>query len=630
MSGSAFTGADEVLFGSVPATNFIVNSAGQLTAVAPPQLAGTVDVTVITPSGTSATSSSDHFTYSNATAPSVSSLSLTSGTTAGGTVVTISGSHFTGATAVDFGSVPADDFTVLSDGSIVATAPPQAAATVDVTVTTYSGTSATSSSDHFTYSNASLPTVSALSDTSGPATGGDAVTITGSYFTGATAVNFGSVTTSDFTVLSDSSILVTAPAQPAATVNVTVTTDSGTSTTYGSYTYNAVSAPAVTSLGTSSGSTAGGTLVEINGSGFTNAQEVDFGSAPLFDFTVNSDSLITAFTPPNYAGTIDVQVTTPAGTSAPVSADRFTYTAAAAPAVTSLGTSSGSTAGGTAVAITGTDLADAIDVFFAGVPAEGFFVNSSTSISAIAPPNPAGTVDVTVATFTGTSAVSSSDHFVYASAGAPTVTSLATSSGSTRRRHPGRHHRHRLHRGRQPSAFGSVPPPASPSTRTRSSPPSPRPGGRHRRRHRHHAQPAPSATVVVATTSPTARPRRPSVSGLSPATGTTAGGDTVVILGSDFTGATGVSFGSLAASSFTVNSDTSITAVAAARRRRHRGRHRHHLRRHLRPPARPTTTPTPTSAAPPRPSPPSAPTPAAPPAARSWPSRAAASPARPP
>src|SRR5206468_3953307 len=146
-------------------------------------------------------------------------------------------------------------------------------------------------------------------------------------------------------------------------------------------------------------------------------QEVDFGGSPIGNFTVNSDTQITAYTPANYAGTIDVQVVTAAGTSAPVSGDRFTYSVASAPAVSSLGTSSGTTAGGTSVTITGTDLSDTFAVYFGGVAAD-FTVNSGTSITAVAPPHASGTVDVTVATYAGTSVVSSSDHFTYNAASA--------------------------------------------------------------------------------------------------------------------------------------------------------------------------------------------------------------------
>lgn len=84
--------------------------------------------------------------------PTVSSLSQTNGPAAGGTSTTITGSGFTGAKAVLFGSTNASSFTFNSDTQIVAVSPPgTATSTVDVTVTTSNGTSATSSVDQFTY-----------------------------------------------------------------------------------------------------------------------------------------------------------------------------------------------------------------------------------------------------------------------------------------------------------------------------------------------------------------------------------------------------------------------------------------------------------------------------------------------
>jgi hypothetical protein len=69
--------------------------------------------------------------------------------------VTISGTGFTGATAVAFGTtaVDAGSFTVVTDTSITTTSPavPAGTGTVDVTVTTPAGASATSSADQFTY-----------------------------------------------------------------------------------------------------------------------------------------------------------------------------------------------------------------------------------------------------------------------------------------------------------------------------------------------------------------------------------------------------------------------------------------------------------------------------------------------
>ena len=73
------------------------------------------------------------------------------------------------------------------------------------------------------------PRSRAVSPTSGPTTGGTAVTITGTDFTGATAVHFGTAPATSYTVNSSTSITATAPAGTAGTVDVTVTTPAGTS-----------------------------------------------------------------------------------------------------------------------------------------------------------------------------------------------------------------------------------------------------------------------------------------------------------------------------------------------------------------------------------------------------------------
>jgi hypothetical protein len=74
-----------------------------------------------------------------------------------------------------------------------------------------------------------------------------------------------------------------------------------------------------------SGPTSGGTSVTITGTGFSGATSVAFGSTTTSNFTVLSDTQITVVSPPGNPGTVDVTVTTPAGTSAPSAADLFTY-----------------------------------------------------------------------------------------------------------------------------------------------------------------------------------------------------------------------------------------------------------------------------------------------------------------
>ena len=56
------------------------------------------------------------------------------------------------------------------------------------------------------------PTVTAVSPTTGPSSGGTSVTVTGTNFTGAAAINFGSGNPSDtYTITSPTTIIATSP-----------------------------------------------------------------------------------------------------------------------------------------------------------------------------------------------------------------------------------------------------------------------------------------------------------------------------------------------------------------------------------------------------------------------------------
>ena len=232
----------------------------------------------------------------------------------------ITGSRFTGATDVRFGSTSVATLSVDSDTQITAVSP-AGSGTVDVTVTTPAGTSAHSSVDRYRYSD--RPAVTGINPSSGPEAGGTTVMITGSRFTGATDVRFGSTSVATLSVDSDTQITAVSPAG-SGTVDVTVTTPAGTSAHSSVDRYRYSDRPAVTGINPSSGPEAGGTTVMITGSRFTGATDVRFGSTSVATLSVDSDTQITAVSPAG-SGTVDVTVTTPAGTSAHSSADRYRY-----------------------------------------------------------------------------------------------------------------------------------------------------------------------------------------------------------------------------------------------------------------------------------------------------------------
>ena len=79
--------------------------------------------------------------------------------------------------------------------------------------------------------------VTSFAPSSGPASGGTSVLITGQGFTGATAVRFGPDAATSFTVIDDTQITATAPARTPSSVTLSVTTADGTANSTGSFQY---------------------------------------------------------------------------------------------------------------------------------------------------------------------------------------------------------------------------------------------------------------------------------------------------------------------------------------------------------------------------------------------------------
>jgi uncharacterized surface protein with fasciclin (FAS1) repeats len=162
--------------------------------------------------------------------PAIASFAPTSGTT--GTNVTITGTNFTGATAVKFGNIAATSFNIVNATTITAVV--GAGATGDVSVTTAGGTATKGTFTYTTTPPAGAPTITSFTPTSG--TTGTSVTITGTNLTGATVVKFGTANATSFNVVSATSI--TAVVGSGATGKVSVTTPGGTATSTGDFTFN--------------------------------------------------------------------------------------------------------------------------------------------------------------------------------------------------------------------------------------------------------------------------------------------------------------------------------------------------------------------------------------------------------
>ena len=129
----------------VTAAAITADAGARISRTGPPGT-GTVDIAVTTPAGTSKPTAADHYTFTDPR-PAVIRISPDSGSTAGGTTVSITGTGLAGATGVRFGTL-AGQITADSNTQVTAITP-AGTGTVNVTVTTPAGTSPPVG--HYTY-----------------------------------------------------------------------------------------------------------------------------------------------------------------------------------------------------------------------------------------------------------------------------------------------------------------------------------------------------------------------------------------------------------------------------------------------------------------------------------------------
>ncbi len=440
-------------------------------------------------------------------APTVTSLSVTSGDENGGTALTVNGTNFTGATAVDFGATAATAFTVTGPGTLSATSP---AATstgpVDVTVTTPGGKSAVNQpGDQFTYTTPPAPTVTLVNPNTGPAN--TSVNVSGTDFTGATAVDFGTTPATTFTVNSNTTLQATAPSG-TGTVDVTVTTPSGTSAlnsndqfTYGSGTPPTTIPSPVTKTGWQFNGTA--TVV-------TTASPQNLQLTPATTYKAGSAFYTTAVPGVGISAAFDAQIHGGSG------ADGLCLVLADASVTspTALGVDGGGEgfSGIKGIALSLDTYKNSVNPSnnFVGIAtgpgpysASLHYVTTNSSISSLR----TGTHHFVLTTFsTGLSVTMDNQQVLAYATTLPANVLVGFTAGTGGLTD--------IHAVQNVSITAGPPPPA------------------------------------------------PAVTGLSPTHGPQAGATSVVISGNNLSGATGVQFGGMKATSFTNNPDGTITAVS--------------------------------------------------------------------
>ena len=215
-----------VAFGGRPA-KILTESADKLEVETPAHAPGTVEVEFEGPAGEASGGPANGFTYEAPPTPTVTAITPDEGPIAGGPSVKITGTNFTSSSEVKFGANASEHVEYKNSGELVAKIP-AGSGTVDVRVKTAGGTSATGPADEFTYRGE--PTVTAITPNEGPIAGGPTVKITGTNFTSSSEVKFGT-NASEHVEFKNSGELVAKIPAGSGTVNVTVKTAGGTSTT---------------------------------------------------------------------------------------------------------------------------------------------------------------------------------------------------------------------------------------------------------------------------------------------------------------------------------------------------------------------------------------------------------------
>jgi hypothetical protein len=237
--GQRFSSTATVTFGVNDAlVNSVANNGDSMSVIVPQGHMGPIVITVDTDGGISSPVPTAIFTYAHL--PAVSGITPSDGLVQGGTSVLLAGSGFGPDDTVDFGPGNAAQITKISgNGAFMAVIAPGGRGMAYVTVTSPGGTSVPTLNAQYQFRKIT-PQLTALLPTSGGPGGGYGLLIGGKYLNGATSVSFGGTTVKPTSISKNGKFLAVIVPPGVGTVEVTVTTPSGSSvdTSEDQFTYN--------------------------------------------------------------------------------------------------------------------------------------------------------------------------------------------------------------------------------------------------------------------------------------------------------------------------------------------------------------------------------------------------------
>jgi PKD repeat protein len=347
--------------------------------------------------------------------PTFSSITPSSGSTLGGTPVTIVGTNFAdgGAFGVTIGGAAATSVVRVNSTHITAVTPAGTVGARDVVITNNGGQTATGTG---AYTYVALPTFSSITPNSGPPAGGTPVTIVGTNFVsgGLFGVTIGGNPATSVVRVNATHITAVTPAGTLGAKNVVITNNDGqTATGFGAFTY-VTPPPTFTTITPASGPTAGVTPVTIVGGNFVSGGSfgVTIGGVAATNVTLVDASHITASTPAGTAGAKNVVITNNDGQTA-TGTNAYTYVAP--PTFTSITPNFGTSAGGTPVTITGGNFVSggSFGVTIGGVAATSVVRVDASTITAVTPAGSAGPKNVVITNNDGQTATGAGAYTYY-------------------------------------------------------------------------------------------------------------------------------------------------------------------------------------------------------------------------
>ncbi len=325
LHGTGLAGVLSVRFGEAEALVAQPPAGDELVVTVPPAGApGPVDVTVTTDQGEATLPGGYVYVGDTTPATDLELLAVTpsAGPVSGGNGVSlvVVGLDVAAQPTVEFGGKVAEVTGVdATHGLVEVTAPPVAVpGSVDVTVAV--GDTSSTLADAYLYQPA--VSVDSIFPAVGPTGGGTPVTIQGSGFAPGAAVHIGALPAASVVVVDEHTIEAVTPEGSPGVAPVRVTVGDLEGTLDPGFFYQSTGM-AIYVVDPALGSVAGGTFIQVIGTGFGGDSTVLVGGNPASHIKVVDSTLITAKTPPGQVGTVDVTVESPGGSvTLPAS---FTY-----------------------------------------------------------------------------------------------------------------------------------------------------------------------------------------------------------------------------------------------------------------------------------------------------------------